>query len=245
MSKGQGARGKGQGGKGPGLEDASVGIGGAGPARAASVPRLMLVADGFVTGRAELEAEAVRDRTRALVRAGVPWVALRDHAADEADFLEAAAALARDLREVDAAVVLSVHGRLRAALDLEAGVHVGRRGASLEDALEAGVAGPVGVSAHSATGAVKAGRAGADYATLSPVFETRTHPDAVPTGIDPLKLAASRAGVPVLALGGMTPPRARIARLVGAHGAAAVASLLFAWDEARTVRQFLDAVSEG
>ena len=46
----------------------------------------------------------------------------------------------------------------------------------------------------------------------------------------------------MVALGGMTPPRARIARLVGAHGAAAVSSLLFAWDEAQTVRQFLDAV---
>ena len=206
------------------------------------VPRLLLIADGFAAGRPELDAQAVRERAVALVAAGVPWVSLRDHGAPPDAFAGHAGPLAAALREADAGVVVSVHGRLDVARDVGAGLHVGRRGAALADALAAGLAGPVGVSCHSATGAVRAGRAGADYVTLSPVFATRTHPDAVPAGIDPLQLAAERAPVPVLALGGMTPPRARIARLVGAHGAAAISSLLFAWDEARTVRQFLDAV---
>lgn len=209
---------------------------------ASRLPRLLLIADGFVTGRPELEAVAIRERAVALVEAGVPWVGLRDHNAGDDAFLEVAGPLVRDLRSIRPDVVLTVHGRLRAALVLEAGLHVGWRGASLQTALEAGVR-FAGVSAHSATGARRAAKAGARYATFSPVFETRTHPDAVPTGIDPLRLAASRAGIPVLALGGMTPPRARIARLVGAHGAAAISSLLFAWDEARTVGQFLDAVA--
>ncbi len=206
---------------------------------------MLLIADGFATGRAELEADAIQARTRTLVEAGVPWVSLRDHDADEGTVLEVARPLVRDLRSIRPDVVVSVHGDLRAALDLEVGLHVGRRGASLEDALEAGVPGLVGVSAHSATGAARAGKAGASYATFSPVWTTRTHPDAVPTGIDPLKLAATHARIPVLALGGITPPRARIARLVGAHGAAAISSLLFAWDEDRTVRQFLNAVARG
>ena len=140
-------------------------------------------------------------------------------------------------------MVLSVHGRLDVAREVGAGLHVGKRGEALAEAVAAGLDGPVGVSAHSATGAAHAARAGADYATFSPVFETRTHPDAVPTGIDPLRLAADRSGLPVLALGGITPPRARIARLVGAHGAAAISSLLFAWDEERTVAQFLQSLA--
>ena len=123
-----------------------------------------------------------------------------------------------------------------------AGLHVGQRGASLQEALDAGLSGPVGVSAHSASATLRAAKEGADYATLSPIFATRTHPDAVPAGIDPLRLAAERAPLPILALGGMTPPRARIARLVGAHGAAVISSLLFAFDERKTVRQFLDAL---
>ena len=210
-----------------------------------AVPRLLLIADGFATGRTELDAETIRQRAVALVAAGVPWVSLRDHGASPDAFRAAAAPLADRLRQQNPAVVLSVHGRLDVAREIGAGLHVGRRGETLAQAVQAGLAGPVGVSAHSATGAAHAARGDADYATFSPVFPTRTHPDAVPTGIDPLRLAADRSGLPILALGGITPPRARIARLVGAHGAAAISSLLFAWDEARTVRQFLEAVGSG
>jgi thiamine-phosphate pyrophosphorylase len=207
-----------------------------------SVPRLLLIADGFASGRVELSAEDVRQRTVELVEAGVPWVSLRDHEADAHAFSEAAHDLAEAVRAARPDALLSVHGRLDVAEALGAGLHVGRLGASVEEAVGAGLAGPVGVSAHSASAALAARKCGADYATFSPVFATRTHPDAVPAGIDPLRLAADRSGLPVLALGGMTPPRARIARLVGAHGAAAISSLLFAWDATRTVRQFLDAL---
>lgn len=223
MTEGKGERGKGEG----------------------TLPRLLLIADGFAAGRPELDADAVRQRAVALVAAGVRWVSLRDQDAAPDVFAREAARLAAAVRAVRPDVLVSVHGRLDVALDVGAGLHVGRRGAALADAVAAGLAGPVGVSAHSATGAVQAARGGADYATVSPVWATRTHPDAVPTGIDPLQLAAQRAPIPVLALGGVTPPRARIARLVGAHGAAAISALLFAWDEVRTVRQFLDAVGEG
>ena len=209
-----------------------------------AVPRLLLIADGFVSGRLELTAEVIRQRTVEVVEAGVPWVSLRDHEADGAKFAAVAREIAEAVRVVRPDVLVSVHGRLDVAEALGAGLHVGRLGASVEEAVGAGLAGPVGVSAHSASAALAAQKAGADYATFSPVFATRTHPDAVPTGIDPLRLAADRAGLPVVALGGMTPPRARIARLVGAHGAAAISSLLFAWDAAQAVRQFLDAVAE-
>ena len=213
--------------------------------RGGAVPRLLLIADGFAAGRAELSAEVIRDRALACVEAGVPWVSLRDHAAPPDVFAEAAEAFAADLRRTRPALVLSVHGRLEVAEAVGAGLHVGRRGASLEDAVAAGLAGLVGVSAHSATTAVRAARGGADYATVSPVFRTRTHPDAEPAGIDVLRLAAERSGIPVLALGGITPPRARIGRIVGAHGAAAISGLLFAWDAEATVQAFLDAVAAG
>jgi thiamine-phosphate pyrophosphorylase len=201
----------------------------------ADLPRLLLVADGFVSGRPELPAETVAERTVALVEAGVPWVSLRDTGADASTFAARAASLAAQLRAVRPDVLLSVHARLDVARALGAGFHAGSRGAAVADA--AGLW-PVGFSAHSATQAVVAARAGAHYVSFSPVFETRTHPDAAPAGLDALRRCAERAGVPVLALGGMTPPRARLARIAGAHGAAAIASLLFAWDAPATVASF-------
>ena len=205
------------------------------------VPRLLLVADAFSSGRDEMTAPDVRRRAAEIVEAGVRFVMLRDHAAEPSAFARDAETLARSLRAADPGVRLVVNTRLDVALAIGAGVHVGRRGPGVVEAVASGVA-SVGFSAHSATQARAAAKAGAAYVTFSPVFATRTHPETVPSGLDPLGLAARTAGVPVLALGGLTPPRARLARMVGAHGVAVLSGLLFAWDAARTARAFLDAV---
>ncbi len=207
------------------------------------VPRLLLVADGFAAGRAEMEAADVCRRALALVEAGVPSVMLRDHAADDAGFSAAAEALVRDLRAANPDVRLCINTRLDVALGLGVGVHVGHRGPTVAVAVAAGAA-SVGFSAHSATQARAAAKAGAAYVTFSPVFATRTHPETTPSGLDPLGLAARTAGVPVLALGGITPPRARLARMVGAHGVAVLSALLFAWDAERSACSFLDALAD-
>jgi thiamine-phosphate pyrophosphorylase len=54
-----------------------------------------------------------------------------------------------------------------------------------------------------------AARLGADAALLSPVFATRSHPGGGTLGAVRFRLLARQAGLPVIALGGMTPARAR------------------------------------
>lgn len=54
-----------------------------------------------------------------------------------------------------------------------------------------------------------ANRLGADAALLSPVFATRSHPSAASLGPVRFRLLTRLAKVPVIALGGMTPARAR------------------------------------
>lgn len=80
-------------------------------------------------------------------------------------------------------------------------------------------------SAHGVADLVKARRAGASLAFLSPVFDTVSHPGAVPLG--PLRWSrmARRAGIPVFALGGVTGRSVR--RLPRwAAGAGAIGALL-------------------
>lgn len=206
----------------------------------ADVPRLMLIADGFASGRPELDADTIADRVCALVEAGVPWVSLRDHGAADESFSERASDMANRIRAVRPDVILSVHGRLDVARQLDAGFHAGSRGAAVS---EAAGRWPLGFSAHSATQAVIAARAGANYATFSPVFETKTHPDAAPAGIDALRRCADRAGIPVLALGGITPARARLSRIAGAHGVSVISSLLFAWDAKASVASLIRSLA--
>ncbi len=58
----------------------------------------------------------------------------------------------------------------------------------------------------------------ADAVLLSPIFQTRSHPGARALGKLRFRLLARRSAVPVIALGGMTPARARSLRI--AHWAA-------------------------
>jgi len=64
-------------------------------------------------------------------------------------------------------------------------------------------------TAHSLAEIAAANRAGADAVLLSPVFPTRSHPGAAALGPLRFRLLARHAAMPVIALGGMTPRRAR------------------------------------
>ena len=63
-------------------------------------------------------------------------------------------------------------------------------------------------------------QAGASLIFLSPVFETRSHPDRKPLGTREFSDLAQQSGLPVIALGGMDAERA--AKLRGAYGWAGI-----------------------
>lgn len=69
-------------------------------------------------------------------------------------------------------------------------------------------------------------RAGADLIFISPVFPTRSHPGSKPLGQRAFAALAMRAKTPVIALGGMTPRRARALKY--AYGWAGIDTWLFA-----------------
>ena len=77
-------------------------------------------------------------------------------------------------------------------------------------------------AAHGMKGLRAAERACADIVFLSPVFPTRSHPGARALGVLHFGIIASGARIPVIALGGMTPPRFRRLRPLGAQGWAAI-----------------------
>ncbi len=64
-------------------------------------------------------------------------------------------------------------------------------------------------TAHDLPELVAARRAGADAAMLSPVFATRSHDGARGLGPVRFRLLAAKAGLPVIALGGMDAARAK------------------------------------
>lgn len=162
----------------------------------------------------------------AALAAGIDAVQLRDRSAPGGPLLAAALTLRALTRRHGAR--LFVNDRLDVARAAEAdGVHLPAASFTLDDARR--LVGPsmlIGCSTHAPAETIDAGRAGADYVVLGPIFPT---PSKVgygePLGLDALT-AATATPAPVIAIGGITPERAAQARAAGAYGIAVVRAIL-------------------
>jgi 8-oxo-dGTP diphosphatase len=84
----------------------------------------------------------------------------------------------------------------------------------------------VGVSCHDAAELAHAAAIGADFALLSPVLPTLTHPGAATLGWETFSALAAASPIPVYGLGGLGRDDVALAQSHGAHG---VALLRGAW----------------
>jgi thiamine-phosphate pyrophosphorylase len=133
--------------------------------------------------------------------------------------------------------LLLVNDRLDVALAAGAhGVHLPAAGVPVADARRLlGPAALVGVSCHSVADVRRARDAGASFATFGPVFDTPSKRRyGAPVGLDALREAA-RAGLPLVALGGIDGGNAAEARAAGASGVAAIRAWMEGDDPAGAV----------
>jgi thiamine-phosphate diphosphorylase len=125
-----------------------------------------------------------------------------------------------------------VHGRADLARAIgAAGVQLRHSDLCPGDARRVLGSGWIGVSVHSLAEAEIAISEAADYLVAGNVFETASHPGQPAKGLPWLR-AICGLGVPVVAIGGITPARAAEVRDAGAWGAAAITALWNAADPA-------------
>jgi thiamine-phosphate pyrophosphorylase len=159
-----------------------------------------------------------------------------------------------DLRRIQAKALLSlcrltgakliVNDDVWLAVEIGAdGAHIGRDdapGGSLSAAREA--LGPhriLGVSCYNELHrAEEAAAAGADYLAFGAVFPSPTKPRAARAELALLQTARERFGLPVCAIGGITPVNAREAIAAGADMVAVLSSLFDTMDIRRRAREF-------
>jgi len=80
----------------------------------------------------------------------------------------------------------------------------------------------IAASCHDAEALSQAVALGVDFATLSPVASTASHPGVPPVDWPAFHTLAEAAALPVYALGGMAPSMAEAARAAGAQGVAGI-----------------------
>jgi thiamine-phosphate pyrophosphorylase len=142
---------------------------------------------------------------------------------------------------VEARQAFVVNDRLDVALAVGAdGVHLPSDGIPVAEARR--LMGPgalVGCSCHSRADVERALAGGASYGTFSPIFDTPSKRQyGAPLGVEALAEAAT-AGLPLIALGGITPENGPEVRAAGAVGVAAIRAWLVGDDPAGAVRALL------
>ncbi len=139
---------------------------------------------------------------------------------------------------------LFVNDRLDVALAVHAGgVQLGRGSLPPSDARRLDPGWWIGRSVHSVEEARSALAEGADYLLAGPVYATATHPEAAPLGVERLR-AITAVGLPVVAIGGVTPARVRELCVAGAHGVAAIRALWDVTEPARAAQEMLTAMDD-
>lgn len=166
----------------------------------------------------------------ALFAAGLRWLSLREKDLDPAEQVDLARRLVACARPWGAVVTL--HGDPALALAAgAAGVHLpdgGDPAARVDLARRLlGREALVGVSVHGISGLRRAVAAGADYATVSPVFASASKPGyGPPLGIGGLRHLVVGAGLPVVALGGIDAAGAAACVAAGAAGVAVMGAAM-------------------
>lgn len=182
------------------------------PRHRKSVPTLWLMTDERVDDAALLAAVARLPRGKA----GVVFRHYRTNAKARRALFDRVRAIARRRR-----LVLMLAGSAREAAAWKADGWHGRNARRAARPLLHST------PAHDRREVVAAGRDGAAFLFLSPLFATRSHPGAHPLGPVRFALLARQAQVPVLALGGVKREHRKALRTIGAAGWAAIDGLTF------------------
>jgi thiamine-phosphate pyrophosphorylase len=151
----------------------------------------------------------------------------RDRGATGLALTAAATRLLALARPAEAAVF--VNARPDIAVGLEAqGVQLGGGDLSPREARSAfgDWKGWIGASVHSVDEARTSASSGADFLMVGNVYQTGSHPGRPAAGLDLISQAAA-TGLPVIAIGGITPHRAHEVREAGGYG---VATISAAWN---------------
>jgi 8-oxo-dGTP diphosphatase len=180
--------------------------------KALALPTTMAITMGEIEG-----VERQLERLEEALDKGLRLIQVRDKGWPVAQRLWFAEAVTRIARQRGALVLIND--------DEEIARQVGADGVNLTATrLKACARRPdfdwVGASCHSAGELAHAAELGLDYALLSPVLPTPTHPDAAYLGWDEFSKLIDGCPLPVFALGGMKKELLATAQGHGAHGIA-------------------------
>ncbi|MDQ6976991.1 MAG: thiamine phosphate synthase [Ghiorsea sp.] len=162
------------------------------------------------------------------IQGGVDTIVLREKHLDSAKLLSLASKLRIITNKYNTRLMIHSQADIAKAVEAD-GVHVDAKSipeiTDIKIWLGAGFL--VSTSCHNTQELADAEQQGADFALLSPVFPTQSHPGAPTLGADKFLSLASHVHMPVIALGGIEPD---VLKHLQGHGVATMGGILNAQD---------------
>jgi 8-oxo-dGTP diphosphatase len=177
----------------------------------------------LITGKFK-DFKDCEQKVKAAIDRGIRLIQLREKDIGEADFLELSERLYQITSHINAKLILNTSVELFQMTNAD-GIHMtGKRLAECKSR-------PVGkdklfsASTHTIEELRHASTVGADFAMLSPVLPTNSHPGEPALGWEVFKEIVGQINIPVYALGGMNANDVTQAKQHGAQGIAAITAL--------------------
>ncbi|PJA24337.1 MAG: thiamine phosphate synthase [Alphaproteobacteria bacterium CG_4_10_14_0_2_um_filter_63_37] len=197
-------------------------------------PPLELISDCHVSPNWERRLEQA-------LSGGAPWINLRNRDLPPTERRDMALRL-RDLtRRFDALLTISGDEALAAQVGAD-GLHL----TSIQDPTPMRSRHPdwlLIASTHNADEIARAVAGGVDAVTLSPVFATRSHPEAQPLGLDRFRALIRGCPVPVYGLGGVNLDNLDQVMSAGAAGVSMIRGGVQSEDPAQAARMMLNKLN--
>ncbi len=179
------------------------------------------------------------------IEGGVGTVQLRERDLSTSDLYS----LAKEIREITErkGANLIINDRVDIAIAVDAdGVHLGWQ--SLEIDIVRRMIGQdkiIGFSAHSLKEAERAGNSGADYVTISPIFDTVNKDYFIkPLGVGEIGKIKEQINIPVIALGGINENNVNVVLKNGADGIAVISAVLLSDNPKQTVTRICGEIKK-
>jgi thiamine-phosphate pyrophosphorylase len=200
-----------------------------------ALPSPLLVITDRHQARHSIEAVA-----EAVAQAGGRWLLFRDKDLEPAERRSFAGRLSAIARRHG--MHLSISRDADLAAEFGASVHLQSAAAVGAARQRIGREAIIGVSAHTIGDVKAAAAAGADYVTLSPIFLTASKPGYGPALGTGVITEAAKAGIAIVALGGVTADAARPCIEAGAAGIAVMGEIMRSDDPQGCVCRLLAAL---
>ena len=191
----------------------------------------------------------ITEAVQRAVEGGVDAIQLRERDLEGGQFFNRASELRRITRDADAALIINHRADVALAVDAD-GVHLGWRSLPVGEVRKlAGERLRIGVSCHNASQLRSARDAGADYASLGPVFFTPSKAGLLdPLGPEQTGSLVADAGLPVIAIGGINAANVGELRGLGLAGIAVISAIMASanpQEATRRLRERLADVAKG